>query len=163
MKKTLILMRHAKTEAAQFNQKDFDRQLTERGINDAAVMGQRLADKGLHPDNIVCSTAKRTQQTAKIISEHLNYKNEIEQNEQLYLCSAHTIEDCVLAIDDKINCAMIIAHNPGISEFVFDCNSKIISEAMPTAALAVFSFDAESWKDFTKSKKNIEFYDQPKK
>jgi phosphohistidine phosphatase len=155
-------MRHAKTEMQQLNQKDFDRVLIERGIKDAMTMGARLSQRGIKPELIISSSAKRTEQTASIIAQELEYKHKIQKEDRLYLSNASTIEGFVIGIPDSIHCAMLIGHNPGVSQFVYETNSRAISDEMPTSALVVFGFEARSWQDFLTIEKQVEIYDYPK-
>lgn len=60
--RTLMLMRHAKTER-QGSQGDRGRQLTDRGQKQARIMGRGLSALGLVPDRIICSGAPRARQT----------------------------------------------------------------------------------------------------
>ena len=54
--KRLILFRHAKTERHAPSGQDFDRRLTQRGRDDARLMGRVLADAGFSPDLVLVST-----------------------------------------------------------------------------------------------------------
>lgn len=164
MKRTLIVMRHAKTEPQQEGQKDFDRNLMERGRNDAKLMAERLLNKGFQADLILTSSANRTQQTTEIFKQFSNNKNVATKAlAQLYLAQAYTIENEVMAIADDVKTLMIVGHNPGISEFVYECNPKAISSEMPTAAIVVFTVETENWQSFATAKKKLELYDYPKK
>ena len=164
MKRYLIIMRHAKTEVAAPQQRDFDRSLMPRGTVDARTMAERLKLLGLQIDCIIASNAQRTQQTAHIIAESIAYpKDNIIPAPRLYLCSANEIENEVLALSDDIQTAMIIGHNPGVSEFIFEIDQKILSTEIATAGLVVFSMSCTHWSDFTNAKKKLELYDYPKK
>jgi phosphohistidine phosphatase len=164
MKRYLIIMRHAKTEVAAPQQRDFDRNLVARGIADAQTMGEQLKVAGIKPDCIIASSAQRTQQTATIVASCLAYPTDnIIHAPELYLCSANDIETEVVALSDDVQAAMIIGHNPGISEFIFETDSHILSTEMDTAGLVVLSISCAHWSDFPKAKKKLELYDYPKK
>lgn len=164
MKRTLIIMRHAKTEVAAPQQRDFDRNLLQRGKTDAHTMAERLKLAGIKPDCIIASIACRTQQTAAIVATSLNYPTEhIIHAAQLYLCSAEDIETQILGLSDQIQTAMIIGHNPSLSEFIYDIGNSILSTELPTAGLVVLSLTCAHWHDFVSAKKQLELYDYPKK
>ena len=59
----LLLLRHAKTERAEAGERDRDRKLTNRGRNDAPVIGTFMAKHGLVPDLALVSPAARAQET----------------------------------------------------------------------------------------------------
>lgn len=164
MKRTLIVMRHSKTEEQQIDQKDFERNLLERGKNDALAMAIILKEKGFKPDVIITSSAKRAIQTAEIVAKEFNYScDKIDTLQRLYLCDSITIKEELEYLDDDIQSCCIIGHNPGISEFVYDCNPSAISSQMQTAAVAVFTFDIKNWQAFSTAKKNLILYEYPKK
>lgn len=164
IKRTLILMRHAKTEEQQIDQKDYERNLLERGKNDALVMAGILKEKGYSPEVIIASSANRTMQTAEIVTKVLDYNVEkIQSIADLYLCSSRTLATVVESLNDEIESCCIIAHNPGISEFAFDINRAAINGALPTAGFVVFSFLAKSWEDLFMVKNKVELFEYPKK
>lgn len=163
MKKQLIVMRHAKTEVQKNGQTDFERSLTERGIGDAKRMGGNIL---LHtrktPQLIVASNALRTRQTAKIVAETWELSHENIQTEQaLYLCGVTTIENKILSLPDDAHTCLLIGHNPGISEFIYDLQIGIHS-TMPTAAYAIINADCTDWNDFFSVSKKLAYYDYPK-
>ena len=57
--KYLGLLRHAKSDWS-LGLEDHDRPLNKRGQRSAEAIGYWLARKGLSPDEILCSTSKRT-------------------------------------------------------------------------------------------------------
>ena len=57
--KTLLLMRHAKSDWDADYGLDHDRPLNDRGLRSARLMGRVLADEGLVPELVISSTAVR--------------------------------------------------------------------------------------------------------
>lgn len=164
MYRKLIVMRHAKTEEANWDQTDYERKLTERGRTDAAKMATRLKNQFFHPQKIIASSAVRTSQTAVIVASVLETEiNQISLNENLYMCSLQKLNQTLCEIDNVVETCMIIGHNPSISEFIFDLNPKAISSALPTAGVVVFNFEGSSWKDIYLNTPNIELVDYPKR
>lgn len=164
MERTLIVMRHAKTEIQKIDQRDFDRNLMERGKEDAKLMGERLAKEGFKPDQILTSNSNRTEQTIALVKKSAGFEDaKTTSLSQLYHASAGRIESEIMNTEDDIKTIMIVGHNPGISEFVYECNTSAISSEMPTSAIVVFKFSAGSWNEFPEVKKNLVYYDYPKK
>ena len=58
--KSIFLLRHAKSSWKDDSVDDFDRPLTKRGRRAAAAIGTYLADAGLVPAQILCSSSQRT-------------------------------------------------------------------------------------------------------
>ena len=72
--KTLFLVRHAKSSRDDVTLLDKDRPLDDRGTRDASKMGKRLAKRGVKPDLIVSSPARRALATAQSMATELHYK-----------------------------------------------------------------------------------------
>ena len=65
--KHLLLIRHAKSGWDNANLQDFDRPLSDRGKKDAILMENFLNKIEYKPHLILCSPARRTQQTYDIL------------------------------------------------------------------------------------------------
>ena len=74
MKRTLFLVRHAKSSWDDVALPDKERPLADRGKRDAPMMGERLANRQVKPDLLVSSPARRALSTAEIIAKELNYR-----------------------------------------------------------------------------------------
>ena len=72
--KQLLIIRHAKSSWDNMLQKDFDRILNERGMQDAPAMAKRLVDKGIKVDKFVSSTAVRAFTTATFFAKAYHQK-----------------------------------------------------------------------------------------
>ena len=66
--KVLYLLRHAKSSWKDPTLEDFDRPLNKRGRSAAKTMGRHLHRNGLRPDLVLCSAARRTQETWTLVS-----------------------------------------------------------------------------------------------
>jgi phosphohistidine phosphatase len=71
MTRTLILIRHAKSDWDDPALSDHDRPLNARGQLSAPRIGAWLAERGVTPDAVLCSTALRTRETWDGIATHL--------------------------------------------------------------------------------------------
>lgn len=146
MKRTLILMRHAKTEDQKPGQRDYDRELLTRGKEEAALMAERLVGLTTVPQKILSSPAKRTQQTSEIVCSAFSISPTFVKFESgLYHAPAHKIASEIMVTDAEVTTLMVIGHNPGISDFAYDC-SKETAIGFATSAIALFSFEGE-WMD----------------
>ncbi|RQO31801.1 phosphohistidine phosphatase [Taibaiella sp. KBW10] len=162
MHKQVVIIRHAKSSWANPGQTDFDRPLNERGKTDAPVMGKRLQTYGLQPDAIFASTAKRTRQTADAIAKAMQYTDAIHWEDKLYHAPPETIEDMICAADDALQTIYIIAHNPGITEFVNEAIPGFCTPNVPTCGIIAFSVACSHWVDYHQAQKTLITYDYPK-
>jgi phosphohistidine phosphatase len=162
--KTLLVIRHAKSSWDEEGLSDFDRPLNERGKRDAPEMAKRLKEKGINPDIIVSSPAKRAFSTARRMAKVFDYdKDKIKTDRRLYHADSGTIITVLREVKDKHNLVMIFGHNPGLTDFV---NSLLSNNSMidnvPTCGVVAFSLEIDNWKELkTKSGKML-FFDYPK-
>ena len=70
--KRLYIVRHTQKDEAKLGQDDYDRELSEKGIEDAREMARRLSEQCIKTDLIVASPASRTRTTAEIYAQELN-------------------------------------------------------------------------------------------
>ena len=140
--KTLLLMRHAKSDWEDRDVADHDRALSARGLKAAPRMGGWMGDQGLVPSHVLCSTARRAHHTAQLVCEALEI-GKPDVRADLYLPTV----DAMLAelVSAQGNCVLLVAHNPGCEVFIEQITSGF--ESMPTAAVAVIEFDVDDWSD----------------
>lgn len=146
--KTLVFMRHAKSDwNAEFGE-DFERPLNKRGRRDAPKMGRFIKEILGTPPVIVCSGALRTVQTAQHVIKETGYQGELLEQTVLYSGQAADYLNVAKDFNDRLDWAMLVGHNP-LTE---DAISLLISEAggaanvrMPTAALACVDLSIPSW------------------
>jgi phosphohistidine phosphatase len=164
MQRKLILIRHAKSSWGNPLQPDFERELNERGKHDAPHMGKKLKELKLSPDLIIASSAKRTVQTARKIASAVGYETDnIKCEEKLYHCTPSVFEDMICGLDNKITTVFIVAHNPGITEFVNGLSHDFKIDNMPTCGVVGATMDAHEWSDFSIAKRNVFLYEYPGK
>ena len=98
---------------------DFDRPLNARGHAAAPAMGQRLNAGGIAVDILLASTAQRVRETVQHLETNWTHGGHLVWEKQIYLASVPTLLGCLSALDDSWSRAMLIGHNPGLSELLF--------------------------------------------
>lgn len=143
--KTLLLVRHAKSGWDDPSLSDFDRPLNERGKRAAPDMGARLRDRGVHPQLVVSSPARRAMHTAQILATELDYpKTAIEYVDTLYAASAAVWLGIIRGLPAHVDSAMIVGHNPEATEIANKlCPARI--DHMPTCAVLELHFEVADW------------------
>ena len=147
--KTLLVLRHAKSSWKHPETSDHDRPLNKRGKRDAPSMGRLVAAKGLLPDVIVSSTAKRARRTADEVAQHSGYEGAVQLERHLYLASPDEVVDVVRSVAGGARRVMVVGHNPGLEDLVARLAGR--PETLPTAALAEVRLSIRSWKELKTS------------
>jgi phosphohistidine phosphatase len=161
--KTLFLLRHAKSSWDDPSLDDIDRPLNKRGKRDAPEMGRRLAEYGVKPEIIVSSPALRAFKTAEKVSEGLGFeKKDILIDERVYSWDSDAVLNVINSLDDKYKSAMIVFHNPAITDLVNELSDARIDN-VPTCGLATVSFDTDKWSAVKKGKGKLLSFDYPKR
>ncbi|MDZ4757747.1 MAG: histidine phosphatase family protein [Bacteroidota bacterium] len=160
--KSLYIMRHAKAIPHNTAPTDFQRQLTEGGLNDANEMGIRLYEKKPHLQVIISSPAKRTKETAETVAKALQMDAcKIIYDEDIYESSPHNLARIVSEISDKYNSVMLVGHNPAFTYMMeYFCNKQI--DNLPTSGMFLVEFETNTWKEATKHNGNLKWADWPK-
>ena len=160
--KTLILIRHAKSDWGHEGLSDSERPLNERGKKDAPEMAERLRKKGLKIDSFISSPANRAFRTARFFAKELDLnKEDIHVHNTLYGALPSQFEQIVSSLKDKENTVALFSHNPGITEYANGL-SNVHTDNIPTCGIFAVQANVDTWKEFTKAEKNFLFYDYPK-
>ncbi|MBL7766176.1 MAG: histidine phosphatase family protein [Chitinophagaceae bacterium] len=160
--KTLLIVRHAKSDWTYIDQKDIERSLNDRGLRDAPMMGQRLKGRGFMPDLILSSSAKRAAQTASLMAQELQYPIEkIRWEDKLYHALPDVIQSCIFGVENEVDTLIVVCHNPGITYFVNGLLGPF-TDNIPTCGMAAFRFDTLKWEEYPTVKAKLLFFDFPK-
>lgn len=144
--KTLMLLRHAKSSRDDAALADHERPLNKRGKEAVARMGRLLAKEGLVPDLILSSTAVRARKTAEGAAKACGYRGNVVLLDNLYLATAgKLLGEAQENAPAAVNRLLLVAHNPGMEDLVAILSGR--NERFPTAALAIFDVDIDTWND----------------
>jgi len=145
----LILFRHAKAEPRGPGEDDFDRALSPRGREDAAIIGRALARENLVPDYALISPARRTAETW-ICARDSFPRIRAELNRELYNASADDVRAVIEPAAERCDTLIVIGHNPGLHELAIEllvegaaaaAVTQRVAAHFPTATAAVFLID----------------------
>jgi phosphohistidine phosphatase len=162
MMKTLILVRHAKSDWKAAYEDDFDRPLNDRGKRDANTMAERLFQKGVRIDLLVTSSARRARKTAKAFSDQYEKAvADMREIPELYLADARDISQVVSGLPDSASTVALFGHNPGITVYA-NAQGVVQIDEMPTCSVLALSSAVKHWSDFDRTEKKFLFFDQPK-
>ncbi len=142
--KTIVLLRHGKSDWDAEYGHDHDRPLADRGKKGARKMGRFLSTAGLQPDHAITSSAVRARQTLAIAAEHGGWTGDASVSEALYGATPETVVREINAAPEAASRVVVVGHEPTFSQTV----SHLIGGGriqIKTATVAVIDVDAATW------------------
>src|SRR3954452_6778440 len=152
--KTLYLLRHAKSDWDDPSLQDHDRPLAARGKRDAQRMAGHLADRGMKPELVLCSSARRTQDTLELLRPALGDEADVRVTDEIYDAAVSTVLGLVNGVSSDVASVMVIGHNPTTQDLALQLTGDGERDAVaqlhakfPTCALAVLEIRVDNWAD----------------
>jgi phosphohistidine phosphatase len=150
--KTLLILRHAKSDWGDPERADFDRPLVQRGLNDAPLMGEVLARFDCRPDLILSSPALRARQTAELAARACGYARSIQWEDAFYGGGSRDVMAALQRLPDTVERPLVVGHNPTLeqvaSSLVWPSGSDWEGESVmriPAAGLVCLDVDITAW------------------
>ena len=159
--KTVLLLRHGKSDWHANFDRDHERPLAPRGRKAARAMGAWLSDKGPHPDAILCSTAVRARQTCAEMLRGASFAAPVEFERGLYAAHLGKIQEVIHAARKDCATIMLIGHEPTWSSAVEWFAGRAVDH-FPTAAIARISFDCANWQRVVRSTGTLVWLQKPR-
>jgi phosphohistidine phosphatase len=144
--KRVVIVRHAKSVPYGYED-DFNRDLTDRGKNDANLVSKEIAKREISPDIVISSPAKRALKTARIFADNLEFeRNKIREIKGIYdgLTTSEFLE-LIQSLPDDAGTVFFFGHNPGFHYFANNLLKVSVNE-MPTCAAVGIDFSVNEWK-----------------
>jgi len=159
--KTIYILRHAKSSWEFPHLSDEERPLIDKGKKRTRLIIQYLQDNNIFPDIIISSHATRACETAKIVARAIGYPSDkILINKTIYHADEDNLIDQFYDISDQFSSAMLVGHNPTLTNFVnLFLDEKI--EWLPTSGLVSISFQTDKWVEISASKHKVDFVVTP--
>ncbi|MFN3853963.1 MAG: SixA phosphatase family protein [Phreatobacter sp.] len=164
----LILLRHTKSDWPT-GLRDIDRPLAARGRRAAPLMGRVLVERGLIPDRVLVSTARRTGETwALARAGHPELPEGIGEP-RIYEAPAFLLANVIRETPDTVRTLLLVGHNPGMedlaSQLVGSGDEQArarLARKYPTGGLAVIGLDLASWRDLARQGGRLEAFVVPR-
>lgn len=163
--KTLLVLRHAKSDRDDKTLRDHDRPLAPRGEADAPRMGLALVALTLIPNRIVTSTAVRALETARLVAEAMAYRGKIIESDDVYAASVDTLRDVLHENTDNDANVLLVGHNPGLEELICVLTGGMETQPfirLPTAGLACLALDIADWREIHAACGTLEWFLTPR-
>ena len=110
--RTLFILRHAQA-ASPAGTEDKHRPLTTQGMADERALGKLMKAKMYQPDFVVCSPARRAQQTYRRLTESLGEIPMVSPAAVYYTTVSQLYEE-LKKVDGNMRSLLLISHNPSI-------------------------------------------------
>ena len=150
----LHLLRHSKTNQISSSGKDFDRELLDRGKEQARMMSEHFKEMSIAQTSVYCSSAIRTRETLAIIQKEINFSN-ITYLDHLYLASEAALLQFLWEKDAED--IMIVGHNEGLSDLASYCMGAEIH--LKTCSYIKINISALNWQEAIAAKgQMLDFY-----
>ena len=147
--RTLLVLRHAKSDWSESGLDDHDRPLNHRGEREAPWVGELLRRQRMVPDLIISSDAVRARMTAKAVARAAGCTGEIRLDPSLYLATPDDILSAVNRAEDTAGIVMVVGHNPGLEGLISQLTGQ--PALLPTATLAKILLSIDRWRDLDHS------------
>ncbi len=142
--RTLLLLRHAKSDWDAPAGGDHERPLNKRGRKAAAVVGSFLARAGAVPDLALTSSAVRARTTVELGAAAGRWASKVEITPDLYETTPAAVLTLLQLQPAAAQTVLLAGHEPTWSSLA----SLLIGGGtvrMTTAAVAAIELDIESW------------------
>ncbi len=160
--KTLYLLRHAKSSWSDNGLRDHDRPLAKRGKEATAVLAAHIAAAGVAPAIVLCSTARRAQETLDGVKSALDDDVAVWSDEGLYGADSDDLLAVLRELPGTVPSAMIVGHNPGLQDLAIELAGDGDQRALarlhgkfPTGALATLRVP-ETWASLAPGRATLE-------
>ncbi len=163
--RTLVLVRHAKTEQLSVGSRlsDHDRELTDRGRLDAQAAGRWLRDNAIVTDLVICSTSVRTRQTWDQAVRGGAHAEFVEYRSAVYRGGTTGVLDTIREDGGEVRTVVVVGHAPSVPDLAGGLSDgrgssdahAALGDGFPTAGLAVLRYDGE-WSELGMGEATLE-------
>lgn len=143
--KTILIMRHAKSDWSRPDLPDIKRPLNKRGSRDAPLMGKVLRLYDCAPEIILSSPALRARQTTELAAAEFGGSPSLKYVEAFYPGSTESFLHSIKSLPDSTSRVMLVGHNPAMEDFVEAFLGSAVFLRMPTAGLVCLDVNAAEW------------------
>jgi phosphohistidine phosphatase len=136
-------------------------------------MGAYMRERGYQPQYILCSTARRAQETLELLLPEWESPPAPALERALYLAEWPALLAEIRAVPAAVSPLLLIGHNPGLEQLALAlalqpqgpaerARAEKLAEKFPTAALAVLDFAVADWSGIKPGSGKLADYVRPK-
>jgi len=157
--KTLLLLRHARSDNATPGSSDINRPLNERGKQQAHAIGNFIKKQNLTVELVVCSPAVRARETAALFLSAAEVNANVRYDQRIYEASPHQLLEVISEVEAARNAVLLVGHNPGIEELLKALTGK--EEPISPGTLASIDFGFGEWSSVTEASGGLQLIVRP--
>jgi len=117
--------------------------------------------RGIKPDIVLASCARRTQETADLLAQKLEFDGPVNYMQELYFTDTETLKQIIMLQESDVDAIFVIGHNPQVTDMANALIDEHISK-IPTMGVVAIDFDIERWSDIGNVKGKMDFFIYPK-
>lgn len=156
--KTLLIMRHGKSDWSGHAGSDIERTLAPRGRSASTKIGQHLASFPV--DAVISSPATRAFSTAQIVLEAAAWDAPLSIDKHLYGASVVSVLAQINRLDSTLSTVMMTGHQPTWSYLVSSLTGEASAD-FPTAAVACLDFE-DAWDEIRAGSGTLRWFVTPR-
>ena len=163
----LHLLRHAKSVPESDSADDHLRKLSRRGRDEARLVAASLPAALGAIDLVLCSTARRTRETAALVLAGFAVPPPVAFEDGLYLATSAELIRRLRRLDEATRAVLLIGHNPGLHELALALAAEdspaypaLSQGKFPTATRASFAIET-GWAGLGRSRHVLRDYVTP--
>jgi phosphohistidine phosphatase len=148
-KRTLYLLRHAKSSWDDPALPDRDRPLAPRGYRACELVAEHLRRHKITPALVLCSSSTRTRETLERVSVGFSRPVDALIEDGLYAATAAELLARLRTVDSAVTSVLLIGHQPAVQELAVSLvvaaeRRGVLNGKFPTGALATLALPS-SW------------------
>ncbi len=162
MRRTVLLLRHAKAEREGWAGEDHDRPLTAEGRRAARRVGAWISAADLAPDLLLASSAARARATAELAAAAGHWRCPRRAVSALYDATPAELVEVLRGLEPGVERPLLVGHEPAWSQLA----SQLAGGGrlrLPTAALAAVRFELSAWSQLAPGAGALELLLAPKR
>lgn len=166
--RTLLILRHAKSDWTPTDPNDHDRPLAKRGRQAAGEVATRVPPDR-RPELILCSSARRAIETLAGVSSLVGEGVQVCVERDIYNADEDSLIARLRSVPTQVRSALVIGHNPGLHDLALRVTGKGDTEVverlaanLATAGLVTLSLGGGDWSDLGTGSCRLLSYDVPR-
>lgn len=158
--RSLLLLRHAKSDRGAQYPSDHARPLNSRGRRAAAAMGRFLAAVDRVPALAVTSTAERARTTVELAMDAGEWECPLVETDDLYLSGPEEVLAVAATLPEDASPALLAGHEPTFSAVVDLLTGARVD--FVTGAVAAIDVHVERWASIRPGTGTLTFFVPPR-